>query len=74
MPDRFSSQRTTAAAPMSIAIDHRNPSALRVSGSPATFMPKIPVIKVAGMKTVVTMANTLRLRLVCSAVLIVTFS
>jgi len=59
---------------MSIAIDHRNPSALRVSGSPATFMPKIPVIKVAGMKTVVTMANTLRLRLVCSAVLIVTFS
>ena len=48
------------------AIAQRNPELSPVNGNPATFIPKTPVTSVAGRKTVVTIASTCRLRLVCS--------
>jgi hypothetical protein len=64
MPDRFNNQNARAEAPISSAIDQRNPLPLSVSRSPLTFMPKMPAIKLAGKNTVATIANTCRWRLV----------
>ncbi len=58
MPDRLRSQSTSAEAPTRITIDQKKPWAFWVSGTPPTFMPKIPAIKLAGKNTVVTMAST----------------
>ena len=73
-PTASTANRRAPRPRRAITMTHRKPWRLSVNGSPPTFMPKMPAIRLAGRKTVVTMASTCKFRFVCSAVLSVTSS